>query len=85
MDFRTQSSARFQLHKRVATDSKGSPTSARRVPVLVRSPESSDNLVCSQLLLPVQQCGSHHEGVLEDGQVVLHFPVGAIEPEIGAL
>lgn len=53
MDIRDESGERFQSYKWTGVDSQGSSVGARRVSILVPGKEFSDDLVGSQLLLPM--------------------------------
>lgn len=85
MDFRDSGGAGLQPHKRFVVDSSCPPVGAGGVPVLVRPEEPGDDLVGSELLLPLQQRGFDNEGERQVGEVVLHFPVSAREQQVRTL
>ena len=85
VDIRDKGGAGLQPHKRAGADSPGASAGAGRVPVLVQRKEPGDDLVGSQLLLPLQQRGLHNEGDREVGEGVLHIPVSPRERQVGAL
>lgn len=52
---------------------------------MVPAAKFGDDMVGSELLLPLQQRGFYNEGEWQAGKRVLYFPVGAVEQQVGAL
>lgn len=85
LDLRNKSCKRLQPHQRSRVNSKSPSVSAVRFPILVPASKLSNYLVCPQLLLPMQQRGFDNESDIEDGKIILHFPVSSRERQIIAL
>ncbi len=85
MDLRDKGSSRLQPYQWSLADRKGPSARPGRIPILVPAPQLGNDLVGSQLLLPVQQRGLNNEGDRQASQRVRDIPISAVEQQVIAL